>query len=162
MLIASVKAAKLEGLVAKNARSRYEPGVRSGAWQKMRINVGQAFVIGGYTVGGTTFDALVFEYYEGTKLYAARTRNGLRPRFGKPIQNLSTSSQLARDDQREFEWIDRLRYMDLITGTQRSDAVFGSRVGCQGHRGSPGVPLPFPTSESSNEIVAVCARHTDV
>jgi DNA ligase D-like protein (predicted ligase) len=76
-LIASVKAAKLEGLVAKNALSRYEPGIRSGAWQKMRINVGQEFVIGGYTVGGTTFDALVFGYYEGKKLmYAARTRNG--------------------------------------------------------------------------------------
>jgi DNA ligase D-like protein (predicted ligase) len=76
-LIASVKAAKLEGLVAKNAQSRYEPGVRSGAWQKMRINVGQEFVIGGYTVGGTTFDALVFGYYEGKELiYAARTRNG--------------------------------------------------------------------------------------
>jgi hypothetical protein len=30
-----------------------------------------------YTVGGTTFDALVFGYYEGTKLiYVARTRNG--------------------------------------------------------------------------------------
>ena len=41
----------------------------------MRINVGQEFVIGGYTVGGTTFDALVFGYYEGKNLvYAARTR----------------------------------------------------------------------------------------
>ena len=59
-LIASVKAAKLEGLVAKNAQSRYEPGVRSGAWQKMRINVGQEFVIGGYTVGGNAQRALEF------------------------------------------------------------------------------------------------------
>jgi ATP-dependent DNA ligase len=79
-LIASVKAAKLEGLVAKNALSRYEPGIRSGAWQKLRINVGQEFVIGGYTVGGTTFDALIFGYYEGRKLmYAARTRSGFTP-----------------------------------------------------------------------------------
>jgi ATP-dependent DNA ligase len=79
-LITSVKAAGLEGLVAKNARSRYEPGVRSGAWQKMRINAGQEFVIGGYTLGGTTFDALVFGYYEGNHLlYAARTRNGFTP-----------------------------------------------------------------------------------
>ena len=79
-LIASVKAAGLEGLVAKKGQSRYEPGVRSGAWQKMRINQGQEFVIGAYTVGGTTFDALVFGYYEGTELiYAARTRNGFTP-----------------------------------------------------------------------------------
>jgi len=29
----------------------------------MRINKGQEFVIAGYTVGGATFDALVFGYY---------------------------------------------------------------------------------------------------
>jgi len=79
-LISSVKAAGLEGLVAKKTSSRYEPGIRSGAWQKMRIQTGQEFVIGGYTVGGATFDALVFGYYEGDQLlYAARTRNGFTP-----------------------------------------------------------------------------------
>ena len=79
-LIAAVKAQGLEGLVAKRRDSRYEPGLRSGAWQKMRINAGQEFVIGGYTVGTSTFDALVFGYYEDRKLiYAARTRNGFTP-----------------------------------------------------------------------------------
>ena len=79
-LIRSVEAAGLEGLVAKKRQSRYEPGLRSGAWQKMRINQGQEFVIGGYTIGGTTFDALVFGYYDGKDLlYAARTRNGFTP-----------------------------------------------------------------------------------
>src|SRR6185437_12455265 len=38
------------------------------------------FVIGGYTLGGRAFDALVFGYYEGSRLlYAARTRNGFTP-----------------------------------------------------------------------------------
>jgi DNA ligase D-like protein (predicted ligase) len=79
-LVTAVKTSGLEGLVAKRVDSRYEPGVRSGAWQKMRINQGQEFVIGGYTVGGTTFDALVFGYYKGKQLmYAARTRNGFTP-----------------------------------------------------------------------------------
>jgi hypothetical protein len=46
----------------------------------MRVNRGQEFVIGGYTVGTKTFDALVFGYYEGDRLiYAARTRNGFTP-----------------------------------------------------------------------------------
>jgi len=46
----------------------------------MRINEGQDFVIAGYTVGGRTFDALVFGYCEGRQLlYAARTRNGFTP-----------------------------------------------------------------------------------
>src|SRR6266850_6372367 len=79
-LVHSVKAQGLEGLVAKHRDSRYEPGERSGAWQKMRVNRGQEFVIGGYTVGTKTFDALVFGYYEdGRLIYAARTRNGFTP-----------------------------------------------------------------------------------
>jgi bifunctional non-homologous end joining protein LigD len=79
-LIAAAKASGFEGLVAKRDNSRYEPGLRSGAWRKLRINAGEEFVIGGYTVGSTTFDALVFGYYEGNKLmYAARTRNGFTP-----------------------------------------------------------------------------------
>jgi DNA ligase D-like protein (predicted ligase) len=79
-LIASVRAQGFEGLVAKRRDSRYEPGMRSGAWMKQRINQGQEFVIGGYTVGTKTFDALIFGYYEGARLmYAARTRNGFTP-----------------------------------------------------------------------------------
>ena len=61
VLIESVKALGFEGLVAKRLDSRYEAGMRSGAWQKMRVNRGQEFVIGGYTVGTKTFDALIFE-----------------------------------------------------------------------------------------------------
>jgi DNA ligase D-like protein (predicted ligase) len=79
-LIRSVKAQGLEGLVAKRRNSKYEPGQRSGAWQKMRVNQGQEFVIAGYTPSPKNFDALVIGYYEGSKLmYAARTRNGFTP-----------------------------------------------------------------------------------
>jgi hypothetical protein len=43
----------------------------------MPVNRSDDFVIGGYTVGGDPFDALVFGYYEGAKLmYVERTRNG--------------------------------------------------------------------------------------
>jgi bifunctional non-homologous end joining protein LigD len=67
-------------LVAKRRSSRYESGKRTGAWQKMRVNRSQDFVIGGYTIGGNPFDALVFGYYEGKQLmYAARTHAGFTP-----------------------------------------------------------------------------------
>jgi DNA ligase D-like protein (predicted ligase) len=80
VLVESVKAQGFEGLVAKRRASVYEPGLRSGAWMKMRVNRGQEFVIGGYTRGTKTFDALVFGYYEGKQLfYVARTRNGFTP-----------------------------------------------------------------------------------
>jgi bifunctional non-homologous end joining protein LigD len=79
-LVHSVKIQGLEGLVAKRRDSRYEPGLRSGAWQKMRVNQGQEFVIAGYTPAPKNFDALVIGYYEGGKLiYAARMRNGFTP-----------------------------------------------------------------------------------
>jgi hypothetical protein len=49
-------------------------------------NRGQEFVIGGYTVGGATFDALIFGYYEGGELiYAARTSNGFTPRLRQDL-----------------------------------------------------------------------------
>jgi DNA ligase D-like protein (predicted ligase) len=79
-LIQSVKAQGLEGLVAKRRESKYEPGERSGAWQKMRVNQGQELVIAGYTPSARNFDALVIGFYEGSKLmYVARTRNGFTP-----------------------------------------------------------------------------------
>ena len=79
-LVHSVKTHGFEGLVAKRRDSRYESGLRSGAWRKMRVNRGQEFVIGGYTPGTRAFDALVIGYYQdGKLLYAARTRNGFTP-----------------------------------------------------------------------------------
>jgi DNA ligase D-like protein (predicted polymerase)/DNA ligase D-like protein (predicted ligase) len=79
-LIQSVKASGLEGLVAKKRSSLYEPGMRSGAWRKMRVNLGQELVIGGYTPSGKNFDALIIGYFEnGALLYVARTRNGFTP-----------------------------------------------------------------------------------
>jgi bifunctional non-homologous end joining protein LigD len=79
-LIQSVRDQHFEGLVAKRKDSPYESGQRSGAWLKMRVNRGQEFVIGGYTPGPSNFDALIFGYYEDTKLiYVARCRNGFTP-----------------------------------------------------------------------------------
>src|ERR1700722_19287064 len=79
-LIQSVKAQGFEGLVAKRQDSKYQPGLRTGAWQKMRVNRGQELVIAGYTPSSKNFDALVIGYYEGAKLlYAARTRSGFTP-----------------------------------------------------------------------------------
>ena len=101
-LIASVKAQGLEGLVAKRRDSKYEPGLRSGAWQKMRTNQGQALVIGGYTPSAKNFDALVIGYYHHGKLiYPARTRNGFTPAshaelfMFKPLESGSVRSPIC-------------------------------------------------------------------
>ena len=88
-LIHSVKAQGFEGLVAKRRDSAYESGERTGAWQKMRVNQGQEFVIGGYTVGGAAFDALVFGYYDGVKLLYV---------WGGPVTVLSTQAAGGADE----------------------------------------------------------------
>ena len=78
-LVRVAKEFGFEGIVAKRKDSVYESGKRTGAWVKYKVNRGQEFVIGGYTVGNP-FDALIVGYYEGQRLlYAAKVRNGFVP-----------------------------------------------------------------------------------
>jgi bifunctional non-homologous end joining protein LigD len=79
-LLSAVREQGLEGIIGKRKDSLYQPGKRSGAWIKHRVNRGQEFVIGGYFPGPHGIDSLIVGYYEGDKLmYAARTRNGFVP-----------------------------------------------------------------------------------
>jgi bifunctional non-homologous end joining protein LigD len=55
----------LEGVIAKRRDSRYEPGKRTGAWQKLKVKNRQEFVIGGYKPENKNFQSLVAGYYEG-------------------------------------------------------------------------------------------------
>jgi bifunctional non-homologous end joining protein LigD len=81
-----VKANGLEGVIAKRVDSVYEPGKRSGLWQKHRINQGQEFLVGGYTPGSNGFDAIIIGYYEGKDLmFAARVRAGFVPRTRQEV-----------------------------------------------------------------------------
>jgi ATP-dependent DNA ligase len=126
-LIHAVKTQGFEGLVAKRRNSRYEPGLRSGAWMKMRVNRSQELVIGGYTIGTRTFDALVVGYYEGSRLiYASRTRNGFTPAMRQqlfrklrslevpecPFQNLPEAKSgrwgqgLTKEKMAECRWVE--------------------------------------------------------
>jgi len=75
-----------EGVVAKRSDSLYEVGQRSGSWSKHRINLGQEFVVGGYTPGTNGFDALIVGFYRGRELiYAARVRAGFIPATRKQV-----------------------------------------------------------------------------
>ena len=48
-LLEQARSLGLEGLIGKRAGSAYEPGKRSGAWIKLKLQQEQEFVIGGYT-----------------------------------------------------------------------------------------------------------------
>ena len=74
-----------EGIVAKRRDSLYEPGKRSGAWLKYKLNSSEEFVIGGYTPG-SPFDALIVGYYRDDGLqFAAKVRNGFVPRTRREV-----------------------------------------------------------------------------
>jgi bifunctional non-homologous end joining protein LigD len=76
----------LEGIVAKRTTSVYEPGKRSGAWVKFKVNKGQELVIGGYRPGKDYFDNLAVGYYNAGKLmFIAKIRNGFTPALKKQI-----------------------------------------------------------------------------
>src|SRR5437016_8008961 len=79
-MVAAAKQQGLEGVIAKRKDSLYQPGRRTGAWVKYRVNQGQEFVIGGYFPGPHGFDSIIVGYYVGKNLmYVARTRNGFVP-----------------------------------------------------------------------------------
>ena len=48
IILRSAKANGLEGVVAKRLDSRYEPGLRTPAWRKVKVVKAQEFVIGGW------------------------------------------------------------------------------------------------------------------
>ena len=65
----------LEGIIAKREDSPYEPGVRSGAWLKIKATKTCDCVIAGYTQGrggrSPAFGALVLGLYDGRSLVPA-------------------------------------------------------------------------------------------
>jgi bifunctional non-homologous end joining protein LigD len=71
----------LEGMIAKNAASRYREGLRSHDWLKIRTHKRQEAVIGGFTKSRGTrphLGALVLGVYQGDDLvYAGHTGTGL-------------------------------------------------------------------------------------
>jgi bifunctional non-homologous end joining protein LigD len=116
----------LEGVIAKRRDSLYEPGLRTGAWVKLRVNKGQELVIGGYIPAGDSFDSLLVGYYEkGQLLFIAKVRNGFVPASRRrlleafkgletavcPFANLPEPKSarrgraLTREEMRKCEWL---------------------------------------------------------
>ena len=125
-LLAAVRAQGLEGIIGKRKDSVYEPGKRSGAWIKFRVNAGQEFVIGGYIPGGHGVDSIIVGFYrEKNLIYVARVRKGFVPatrrmvfeklkplvRSNCPFVNLPETHKgrwgegLTADEMRQCVWV---------------------------------------------------------
>src|SRR5579872_813178 len=85
--------AGLEGIMAKRLDSRYEPGKRSGAWQKIKNRRGQELVIGGWLEGegkrrGYPGALLVGYYEDGKFVYAGKVGTGFTDKMLEKLKDL--------------------------------------------------------------------------
>ncbi len=69
-----------EGIIAKRMDSRYEPGKRTPAWLKLKIEFREEFVVGGYTEPRNSREyigALLLGYFDGNRfIYVGHTGGG--------------------------------------------------------------------------------------
>jgi bifunctional non-homologous end joining protein LigD len=86
-IVRALQAAGIEGVVAKRKDSIYQPGERSDAWVKLKLERQQEFVIGGYRPEGAGgLDALLVGYYEETMLkFAGKVRAGFTQHLRRDV-----------------------------------------------------------------------------
>jgi bifunctional non-homologous end joining protein LigD len=86
-IVNTVRTMRLEGVIAKRRDSPYEAGERSNAWQKLKLERQQEFVIGGYRPAGAgSVDALLVGYFDESGLrFAAKVRAGLVPHLRREL-----------------------------------------------------------------------------
>jgi bifunctional non-homologous end joining protein LigD len=83
---AAVRTLGLEGVVAKRKSSTYVPGVRSANWQKLKLDLQEEFVIGGYRPGAHGVDSLLVGYYDaGALRFAGKVRAGFTPHLRREV-----------------------------------------------------------------------------
>jgi len=126
-IVAALRIAGLEGVIAKRKNSPYRPGARSEDWAKLKLERQQEFVIGGYRPDGAHgLDALLVGYYEGRELrFAGKVRSGLIPHLRRellaqlkpqtvsdcPFSNLPDASAgrwgagVTAEDMRALQWV---------------------------------------------------------
>ena len=106
--------------------SLYEAGERSDAWQKLKLENQQEFVIGGYRPGSNGIDALLVGYYDDSGLrFAGKVRAGFVPHLRRevgralkphhadewPFVDLPNSKSsrwgggVTADEMREMQWV---------------------------------------------------------
>jgi len=146
----------MEGIIAKRKGSIYEPGKCSGSWLKYKIKKSQEFVIGGYTMGGNPFDALIVGCYEGGKLkYVAKVRAGFVPHmrcgmwpllqplrtdkcpFSDLPEKRRTLYSLTREEMQNCQWLSQpsLRRSSLENGPETDTVVMRVCRGSDRQRG---------------------------
>ena len=150
-IVKALRAADIEGVIAKRRDSTYQPGERSTDWVKLKLERQQEFVIGGYRPDGVNgLDALLVGYYQGKDLrFAGKVRAGLvrhvrREVLGKlkplqiqdcPFANLPDTdvgrwgAGITADQMREMHWtkpqlVAQIRFVEWTAESRLRHAAF--------------------------------------
>jgi bifunctional non-homologous end joining protein LigD len=96
--MAAASARGLEGVMAKERRSTYEPGRRVGTWLKLKNRPEQEFVIGGYLPGegnARELGSVIVGYFEdGALRYAGRVGSGFDGATRRRVRDLLDAAVL--------------------------------------------------------------------
>ena len=99
-----------EGIIAKDERSPYQPGVRSPFWRKVKVRKESEFVIGGYTApkgGRQHLGALLVGLYDGPKLrYVGKVGTGFTQ---ETLDMLATKLVRLRTETPPFDPAPRMK-----------------------------------------------------
>jgi DNA ligase D-like protein (predicted ligase) len=124
-MLTAVREQRLEGVVGKRRDSVYAPGKRSGAWIKHRVNLGQEFVIGGYTPGPYGLDSIIVGYYRDDELiYVARTRNGFVPASRRAVFEKLTPLVVAKCPFVNLPETRKARWGEALTAEKMKKCVW--------------------------------------
>ncbi len=115
-MLAKARREGWEGIIAKRTDSRYEPGGRSRAWLKLKIEFRQEFVVGGYTEPRNSrkhIGALLLGYYDKERfIYVGHagggfTRQGLAEMYGKlkPLERKSSPFEETPKTNEKAHWV---------------------------------------------------------
>jgi ATP-dependent DNA ligase len=114
-IVAAVRGLGLEGVVAKRKDSAYEPGERSGAWQKVKLEQQQEFVVGGYRPGSNGIDALLVGHFDGKDLMRQQQARvvqyfrKLGPALGEKLLGKILSVQVQEVERVEHDLVSDMR-----------------------------------------------------
>jgi bifunctional non-homologous end joining protein LigD len=150
-IVEALRAAGIEGVVAKRRNSAYQPGERSSDWVKLKLEHQQELVIGGYRPQGSVgLDVLLVGYYEAKKLqFAGKVRAGFTPHIRRelvgrlkplatatcPFANLPDASTgrwgggITAQQMREMQWarpelVAQIRFTEWTADNRLRHAAF--------------------------------------
>jgi ATP-dependent DNA ligase len=104
----------LEGIMAKKAKSTYQPGIRSPNWKKIKKSLTADLVVGGYILGKghrePYFGSLLLGAYDSGKLlFVGRVGSGFSEKELKEIRE-----HLVIEEKSHFSQLPRIRNVKWV------------------------------------------------